>query len=169
MSGIFSQIIVSGRYRILCLLFLSIFCTGCVYTNHIRLDDERQRMIMEDQSDRGSARLFVAGESIELESLKIQRDTIRYIPESDGEVYAVHVDSITKYQYKNHLNGAIEGVGFGFMTAGLAGGLFTLINRERSYVGPVITGFLTGIAGGIAGLPVGAAIGTTYIYLPPKK
>ncbi|MFN0158917.1 MAG: hypothetical protein ACKVRP_12705 [Bacteroidota bacterium] len=100
--------------------------------------------------------------------LKISNDSASWLDASTSERSKVATPQIKRIVIKNHLVGALEGMGFGFLVGGTAGVILGSSGPESNALGRegmIAIGLVfVGGAGVVVGLIPGVIIGHSYEY-----
>lgn len=161
------------------LYFVLILLIGCTHTNQINTRDDRQIKILEDNSKKRSARLTVAGNRMEIDSLVFGKDSVAYFKEGASKGHQIPIDSIENFTYRNHIAGAFEGSARTGIILGISGailgGISEYFDDDDDYFeltdnvpDAMAIGGITSLLAGVAvGFPLGLMIGNIYKYVPP--
>ncbi len=147
--------------------------SSCVHTRNFSDNPQDYKTEIENQSTKNIAVInFKTGTMQNARSLHFIKDSLTYIAYDNNIQNFASLSQINSIQFKNKAQGAMEGLGLGFLAGaglgtilGLASGDdragFTSLSAETKAGAFAVVG---GILGALLGLPTGYGSGSTTVY-----
>lgn len=146
---------------------LLLFASGCTHNITIDPTYERQIDILERKAGKRSARLFLPRDTMEVDKLSFEGNKVTYRKVDSDTLTSINLGDITRYQFKDHLGGAMEGAFLGGASTAALYGIGSLLGEIEGY--GALAWIQVGVLSGIGGLLIGAGIGSTFKYHPPDS
>ena len=159
-----------GKYGVLFIVFILLF--SCTHLKQVK-DEKSFLKLAVAGGNRDAIIKLKINQTFNVRILRIDPVYISYV-DSSQVVKKILTSKVESVRFKNHRNGAIEGLGIGFLFGGLFGamigfsssddqdrGILSFKRKDKMVMHAVVLGGISGATG----LIFGATVGSTEEYL----
>ena len=148
--------------KIVCFLLISaLLISGCGYAVPVVLDRDTAHgdtvtvsRLNEKLADKGVVLHTLEGNRLDVQFITASSESCRYVDDSTGLPAAMPMRSLSTIEYRNHLNGAIDGFFEGALIGLGVGAILGAVTAHHSE--PGVDAVFAGVAGGMLGAVIGA-------------
>lgn len=155
---------------------------GCTHTRVLTADSPDALAEINQRGERSTASVtLITGETVSARSLHFAPDLVTWIDPQTGATTSSHTSDVGSVRFMSRGRGALEGLGVGFLTGAVVGGLVFFLAEsggadcqscildfspgEAALLGIIVIGVPGAAVGGL----VGAGRGSRRVFVAPSQ